>query len=97
MFTPSSSQWEALACLKWGAPHFRHSKAVHMVEAGVSLIYIRNFLGHATIKSTEIYACVGQEAVTKALANRKIPSLVETTPISVEQQYSLPDCIANAR
>ena len=38
------------------SPHsFRHSKAVHMVEAGVNLIYIRNFLGHATIDSTEIY------------------------------------------
>lgn len=45
------------------SPHsFRHSKAVHMVEAGVNLIYIHNFLGHATISSTEIYARVGQAA-----------------------------------
>lgn len=56
------------------SPHsFRHSKAVHLVEAGVDLIYIRNFLGHEHIGTTEIYACVGQEAVTRALTNRRIP------------------------
>ncbi len=37
------------------SPHsFRHSKAVHMLEAGVPLIYIRNFLGHESIQTTEI-------------------------------------------
>ena len=33
----------------------RHSKAVHLLQAGVNLIYIRDFLGHSDIKSTEIY------------------------------------------
>jgi site-specific recombinase XerD len=80
------------------SPHsYRHSKAVHMVEAGVNLIYIRNFLGHATIDSTEIYARVGQEAVTKALTNRKIPSLAGKPPTSTEQRCALPDFITNAR
>ena len=38
------------------SPHsFRHSKAVHMLEAGVPLIYIRNFLGHESVQTTEIY------------------------------------------
>ena len=35
---------------------FRHSKAMHLLQAGVNLIYIRDFLGHADIKTTEIYA-----------------------------------------
>ena len=35
---------------------FRHSKAMHLLEAGVNLIYIRDFLGHASVKTTEIYA-----------------------------------------
>jgi len=35
---------------------FRHSKAMHLLEAGVNLIYIRDFLGHASITTTEIYA-----------------------------------------
>jgi len=58
------------------SPHsFRHSKAVHMVEADNALIYIRDFLGHETVQSTEIYARVSQDAVTKALTERKIPAL----------------------
>lgn len=40
-------------------PHiFRHSKAVHLLEAGVELIYIRDILGHTSVKTTEIYARV---------------------------------------
>lgn len=34
----------------------RHSKAVHLLQAGVNLIYICDFLGHSDIKTTEIYA-----------------------------------------
>ena len=39
------------------SPHmFRHSKAMHLLQAGVNLIYIRDWLGHASVKTTEIYA-----------------------------------------
>jgi len=80
------------------SPHsYRHSKAVHMVEAGIDLIYIRNFLGHAHISSTEIYARVGQAAVTKALTNRKIPRLAADEPKPSEIQYQLPGFIIAAR
>ena len=34
---------------------FRHSKAMHMLEAGINIIYIRDFLGHEDISTTEIY------------------------------------------
>jgi site-specific recombinase XerD len=38
-------------------PHvMRHSKAMHMLENGVNLIYIRDFLGHSSVTVTEIYA-----------------------------------------
>jgi integrase/recombinase XerD len=36
----------------------RHSKAMHLLEAGVNLIYIRDILGHVSITTTEIYARV---------------------------------------
>ena len=40
-------------------PHvFRHSKAVHLLESGVELIYIRDILGHSNVTTTEIYAKV---------------------------------------
>jgi hypothetical protein len=55
-------------------PHaLRHSKAVHLVEADVNIIYIRDFMGHSSVKTTEIYAKIGSksrsEAVEKAAAN----------------------------
>ena len=35
---------------------FRHSKASHLYNNGTPLLYVKEFLGHSTITSTEIYA-----------------------------------------
>lgn len=35
---------------------FRHSRAMHLLEAGVNLVYIRDFLGHTSVMTTEVYA-----------------------------------------
>ena len=43
----------------------RHSTATHMLEAGVPLIVIKNFLGHASLQSTQIYAEVTQNTLNK--------------------------------
>ncbi len=51
-------------------PHcIRHSKAMHLLEAGVNLIYIRDFLGHEHLKTTEIYARSNSRAKRDAIAN----------------------------
>ena len=55
----------------------RHSKAVHLLQAGVNLIYIRDFLGHSDIKTTEIYARADTELKRKALENA-YPDLVDS-------------------
>ena len=34
----------------------RHTRAMHLLEAGVNLIYIRDILGHSSVTTTEIYA-----------------------------------------
>lgn len=49
-------------------PHtFRHSKAMHLLESGVNLIYIRDFLGHESVTTTEIYARANPENKRKAI------------------------------
>ena len=49
-------------------PHcLRHSKAMHLVEAGKNLIYICDFLGHESIETTQVYAKANPEARRKAL------------------------------
>jgi integrase/recombinase XerD len=54
----------------------RHSKAMHLLQAGVNLIYIRDFLGHTDIKTTEVYARADTEVKRKALENA-YPDLVD--------------------
>ena len=50
------------------SPHcFRHSKAMHLLQSGVNLIYIRDLLGHADIQTTEVYARIDGEMKRKAL------------------------------
>lgn len=50
------------------SPHvLRHSKAMHLYEAGIPLPYIRDILGHVDLSTTEIYARVSTEAKRKAL------------------------------
>ena len=34
----------------------RHSRAMHLLQAGVNLVYIRDILGHASIQTTDVYA-----------------------------------------
>lgn len=49
-------------------PHvMRHSKAMHLLESGVNLIYIRDFLGHSSVTTTEIYAKSNPEIKRKFL------------------------------
>lgn len=39
------------------SPHIlRHSKAMHLLQAGYNMIVIRDWLGHVSVKTTEIYA-----------------------------------------
>lgn len=49
-------------------PHaMRHTTATHMLEAGVPLVVIKNFLGHSSISTTQIYAEVSQNLADKHL------------------------------
>ena len=59
-------------------PHMlRHSKAMHLLQAGVNLIYIRDFLGHTDVKTTEIYARADSETKRKTIENA-YPDLIDS-------------------
>jgi len=50
------------------SPHtFRHSKAMHLLQAGVNLVYIRDILGHVSIQTTEVYARADSKQKREAL------------------------------
>ncbi len=49
-------------------PHMiRHTKAMHLTQASINPIYIRDFLGHSDLKSTSVYSKTNSETKRKAL------------------------------
>ncbi len=64
------------------SPHvMRHSKAMHLLEAGVNLIYIRDILGHADMKTTEVYARIDTEMKRRALESASKGIVSDEVPI----------------
>ena len=57
------------------SPHtLRHTKAMHLLQSGVPIITIKDVLGHADVKSTEIYVQSDPEMKRKALERAGTPS-----------------------
>lgn len=55
------------------SPHvLRHSKAMHLLQAGVNLVYIRDFLGHVHVETTEVYAKADTEMRRKSIESAQI-------------------------
>ena len=62
-------------------PHtLRRSRAMHLIQAGINLIYIRDLLGHADISTTEIYARADAETKRKAIENAYEPLTPDALP-----------------
>jgi integrase/recombinase XerD len=62
-------------------PHtLRRSRAMHLIQAGVNLIYIRDLLGHADVSTTEIYARADAETKRKAIENAYESLTPDTLP-----------------
>lgn len=59
----------------------RHSRAMHLLEAGVNLIYIRDILGHTSVTTTEIYAKTNPIIKEKQI-------LEHSQNINTKQRYS---------
>ena len=63
-------------------PHWlRHSKAMHLLQSGVNLVYIRDLLGHSDISTTEIYARADEKMKRKALTEAYSSPTSEELPV----------------
>ena len=85
-------------CEKAYTPHsMRHSTATHMLEAGVPIIVIKNFLGHTSIQSTQIYAEATQSTVDKHIKawNDKWEPIPDYKDNISESQSVIPDFLKN--
>lgn len=55
------------------SPHMlRHTKAMHLLEAGINIFYIKDFLGHEDISTTEVYAKASIETQRQALEKHSL-------------------------
>jgi len=77
------------------SPHkIRHTTAMELVDAGVDLIYIRDLLGHVSVKTTETYAKANSRKKREAIeeASRQI---TPQEPADWETDATLKDWLKN--
>ena len=59
------------------SPHsFRHTKAMHLLQAGISPVTIKDILGHAHLKTLEAYVQADLEMKRRALEATPTPITV---------------------
>lgn len=63
---------EAISCHS-----LRHSKAMHMLDADINLVYIRDFLGHSSTTTTEVYARASAKKKEEALSKLNPGIIIE--------------------
>jgi integrase/recombinase XerD len=76
----------------------RHSKAMHLLQAGVNLVYIRDLLGHVSVQTTDVYARADSKLKREAFEK----AYQEITPVksktkSWEKDGNLLDWLKNMK
>ena len=75
-------------------PHsMRHTTATHMLEAGVPLIVVKNFLGHVSLQTTQIYTEITQDTMDRQLKawNDKWFPKEDSDKIDCKRKSNIPD------
>lgn len=75
-------------------PHsMRHTTATHMIEAGISLVVVKNFLGHASLQTTMVYVEISQATLDRNLEewNAKWFLVDEMKDTEKEEPDNIPD------
>jgi site-specific recombinase XerD len=63
------------------SPHsLRHSKAMMLQQNGVNLVCIRDFLGHQSLTTTEIYARIDNKQKKEAIEKTSLSPVVKKLP-----------------
>ena len=58
----------------------RHSKATHLVNNGVNIYNVRDFLGHESVATTQVYLTTNPEVIRKAIesvAEKTVPESLD--------------------
>jgi site-specific recombinase XerD len=96
--TLAKKEYPRLFTEKNYTPHsMRHSTATHMLEAGIPIVVIKNFLGHASLQSTQIYAEVTQSTVDRNIKawNEKWGTNLNNKADKLESCSAVPDFLKN--
>ncbi|MFH2120725.1 MAG: tyrosine-type recombinase/integrase [Pseudomonadota bacterium] len=70
--------------LRMHAHLFRHTRAMHLYQAGIPLSYIKDFLGHVSVNTTDIYASTDTSMMKVALEkinNGQAQSAAQVLPV----------------
>lgn len=58
----------------------RHSLAMHLLQAGINLVYIRDILGHESVQVTEVYAKTDSKLKREAIERAYTDTTLEMVP-----------------
>lgn len=83
------SRCPSLAKKKIGPHTYRHSCAMHLLQAGVDLSVIRSWLGHVNLATTNAYVEIDLEMKRKALATCQAPRQAATLPKILHQHRDI--------
>ncbi|HHV28729.1 MAG TPA: tyrosine-type recombinase/integrase [Clostridium sp.] len=74
------------------SPHvIRRSKATHLVQSGVNIYYIRDFLGHVSIAKTERYLRNDPETTRKSIEKASLSLVIDDNCYTKSQKENMID------
>ena len=68
-------------------PHrMRHSKATHLVDSGINIYNVRDFLGHESVTTTQIYLTTNPEVTRKAIESAAEKTVSESLDFFTKEE-----------